>query len=175
MAATLLAIAGLAQANPLSFLSTSKSAAATTTQSFMTAGTATTTHSYDAYSQPSGFALNQATLLVQMGASSTASELRINIEYSHDNIDWFEDGGTLANNFATSSKPFDISQVNQFKLTFASSTPGGLSTVGDATTTRAILVKTPTRFMRAVFTLAAGSAGANVWSEWVPIKEASEK
>ena len=174
MFATFFGLFSLAGANPLKFPGTSKSAEATTTVSYLWTGNGTTTSpTLDAYSQPSAFAHNEATLFIQMGASSTASSMNINIEYSHDNIEWYEDGGTYS--VASTSKPFDISQVNQLRMTFASSTPNGLAAgASDATTTRAVKIATPTRYVRAVFTLVTGAAGANVWSEWVPIKEVSE-
>lgn len=164
-----------ASANPLRFGTIMKSATATSTVSYMTAGAATTTSpTLDAYAQPSGFALDRATLLVQYGASSTASILDINVEYSQDGVDWFEDGGNVNFESSTTTRPFFLTEVSKFRLSFASSTPGGMATAGDATTTRAVIVETPTRYVRAVFTVPVGAADGNVWSAWVPIRETSE-
>lgn len=180
MIATALGLAHVAGANPLRFPPTSKSAAATTTLSYLTAGTATTTHQYDSYqitslSNPSAFALDRALLLIRLSASSTPATLRAYIEYSQDGIDWYQDGGTNADGFATTTKPIDISQPAAYDLRFASTTAGhGLPGATSATTTRAILVKTYSRFVRAVFTVPAGSQPVNVWSEWVPVRQASE-
>ena len=172
---TAIGVVGIASANPLRFGSTSRSATATTSPTYMTSGTATTTSpTLDAYVQPSGFALDRATLLVRMGASSTASILNINIEYSHDAVDWYEEGGTLVNGYATTSNPFYLTPVKNYVMNFASSTPG-LGTLGSiGTTTRAIKVETPTRYVRAVFSIPVGASASNVWSEWVPIRETSE-
>ena len=173
---TALGIALVARANPLIFPSTSKSAAATTTHSYLTAGTATTTHQYDAYSQPSGFALDRAMLLIQHSASSSASVLRTYIEYSQDGQDWYQDGGTIADGYASTTKPFYLSAVQSYDNQFASTTAGWRSPGNRAaTTTRAILVKTYTRFIRAVFVAPVGSDPSGVWSEWVPVRQHSEK
>ena len=182
IAATILGIMNVASANPLRFPNTLRSATATSTVNYMAAGVGTTTSpTLDAFAQsstssgqPSAFAHDYATLFVQMGASSTVSALRINIEYSHDNMDWYEDTGSYYSGYATTTKPFDVGQVAQFHLGFASSTPGRVATEGDATTTRAIKIATPTRYVRAIFSVPAGAEGANVWSEWVPIKQTSE-
>lgn len=172
---TALGLALVVQANPLKFANTSKSATATSTTTYITAGTATTTHQHDAYAQPSGFALNQAMLFIRHSASSSASVLRIYIEYSQDGVDWYQDAGTNSEGYASTTKPFDISRIQSFDNQFASTT-AGWRTPGQfaATTTRAILVKTYTRFVRAVFVVPAGADPAGVWSEWVPIREVSE-
>lgn len=172
---TALGIALIAKANPLKFPSTSKSATATTTVSYMTAGVATTTHQYDAYSQPSGFAVDHATLFVSQYASSTASAIDINIEYSQDGIDWYQNGGGFTDAYASTTKVFDIEQTSKMRFGFASSTAGLPSPVAKlATTTRAVSVQTPTRFVRAIFSVPVGSTPTAVWSEWVPIRQVVE-
>lgn len=170
-----LSVFGVARANPLFFAVTTQTATATTSPSYMTAGTATTTLTLDTYSSGNSRAAYSATLLIQLAASSTATTLRTNIEYSQDGVDWYQDGGSLFPNFATTSKPFDIGQVNQFSLTYASSTAGlGAVPASQATTTRAVKINTPTRYVRAVFTLPTGSAAGAVWAQFVPIKEVAE-
>lgn len=176
MFVTAMGIALVAKANPLKMPATSRSATATTTVTYMTTGRATTTNQYDAYQQsatvPSAYALDKATLFIFMSGSSTASTLRTYIEYSQDGTDWYQDGGTLAEAYATTTKLYDISQVQGYTLNFASTTAGWASPKAlSATTTRAITVKTPTRFVRAVFVVPVGSDPLAVWSEWVPIRQ----
>lgn len=165
-----------ASANPLRIGTSQRSATATTTVVAMTPGTATTTNTYDAYSQPSGFALNRATLFVQLGGATVpTATMNINFEYSNDGVDWYEVAGGYNFGWATSTKPFDLAQVFQYKFNFASSTAGlGVVPLTDATTTRAILVDTPTRYVRAIFSVPPGASNVNVWSEWVPLRETSE-
>lgn len=175
MLITAFLLVSVVEANPLRFGTSSKSATATTTATYISAGNATTTHAYDAYAQPSGFALDQAMLLFQHSASSTLSKVRVNIEYSQDGIDWYQDGGTSANGYATTSKPYNLTQVMQYENAFASTTAGlGAPAANAATTTRALLVKTYTRFVRAVFTVPTGDGAAAIWSEWVPVRQTSE-
>lgn len=165
-------VTGIAKANTLLFPYTTSTATATTTPSFMTPGTATTTLVLDSYTAPGGYANDAATLFIQLSSSSTPTALNTNLEYSQDGVDWFEDGGTMAANYATTTKPFDISQVNQFRLNYASSTAGlGPVSATRATTTRALLVKTPTRFVRAIFTIPIGFGNGSVWASWIPNRQ----
>ncbi len=180
---------GVVYGNPLSFLAPLATNTATTSPTYMTAGTATTTICYDSFSATGSctavatgatgrpLSSDRVALLVQMVASSTLTpliQLRVNTEYSQDGIDWYQDGGTAQNNFATTTKPFDISQVPQYNLNFASSTaglgavPAGVTT---ATTTRIIVLTTPTRFVRAIFTVPIGSGASNVWAQLVPSRQ----
>lgn len=170
MFATMMSIFTVASANPIRFPASTLSATATTTVTYIWPGRATTTSAtLDAYTAPSPFANNYATLLVQMGASSTVSTLGINFEYSQNGNDWYEDAGMFSGGNATSTNY--VLAVRQVQLKFASSTPAGLATAGNSTTTRAIKVETPVRYVRAIFTVLPGTAGANVYYEWVPARE----
>lgn len=168
---------GQALANPLFFPATVQTSTATGTPAYMTAGTATTTLTWDSYQAVGNYTgtLNSA-LLIQLAASSTATILRVNIEYSQDGIDWYQTNGLFVPQFSTSTSPtIDLGQVNQYSLAFASSTAGlGNISGSQATTTRALPVKVPTRYVRAVFTLATGSTPGAVWGQFVPIKERAE-
>lgn len=162
-------------ANPTFFPVTVQTSSSTTSPAYMTAGTATSTLTLDTYSSGNPRGASKAALLIQLVASSTATVLRTNIEYSHDGIDYYQDGGTMIDGFSTTSKPFDIGQVNQFTFTYASSTAGlGSTTPSQSTTTRAVRINTPTRFVRAVFTIPVGSAAGAVWAQFVPNKEVAE-
>lgn len=162
-------------ANPLQFKPAVATSAASTTVSYMQTGRATTTLVYDSYAAGQPYATDKATLFLSFTGSSTASVLNTDIEYSQDNIDWYQDGGTMQENFSTSSKPMDISQVSQFKWTFASSTAGlPANPASNATATRALLLKTPTRYMRAVFSMPAGSASGAIWAQFIPARQSSQ-
>lgn len=164
-----------ASANPLQTAPTTQTSTATTSPAYMTAGNATSTLLFDSYGSGTPKISDQATLLIQFSASSTVSVLNTNLEYSQDGIDWYQDGGVMENNFATTTKPFSITQVNQFSLQFASSTAGlPANKLTDSTTTRAIFVRTPTRFVRAVFTLPVGSTPGGVWAQWLASRQVSE-
>lgn len=161
-----------AKANPIQ-LATPSNTSATTSVSYMTAGTATTTYSYDSYSQGNPTRPYEAALLINFTGSSTSATLNINIEYSQDGIDWYQDGGSLYNAYATSSKPFDVGTVNRFTYTYTTQ-GAGLAAGTNATSTRLVLVKTPTRYVRAVMTLPTGSAAGAVWATFIPSKERAE-
>lgn len=177
LAIILLAGVVAVKASPSAFLPTTQSASATTTVSYLTPGTATTSLIYDSFSINNSGSVNKtqltdmATLFIQLAASTTATKLNINLEYSQDGIDWFQDGGNIQNGFATTSKPFDIGQVSQYNFSFASSTAGlgGAATIG--TTTRAISVRVPTRYLRAVYSLAIGGGNGAVWSQIIPSRQ----
>lgn len=167
--------ANIASANtllfvPVTYLNSSATTTAGTT--YITAGTATTTFQLDTTALPGGFANDAATLLVRFtSTTSPTAILNINVEYSQDCIDWYEDGGVQVNSFATTTKPFYLA-VNQFVFNFASTT-AGLAAPGAqfATSSRALLIKTPTRCTRAVFSVPIGSNPAAVFAEWVPIRQ----
>ena len=165
------------KANPIFFSTPISTATATTSPTWITAGTATTTLTYDSF-LPNGSATTgayQAALLYQLVATSTLPAMNINFEFSDDGIDWYQNGGTATFTFATSSKPYDLSQVLQFRHNFASSTAGlGAITPTSATTTRIVVFPTPLRFSRAIFTVPTGSGQVAVWARIVPIKERAE-
>src|SRR5437870_5803479 len=103
-----LAPAGVAFANPSYFANGTSTAAATTTKAFMTPGTATTTTPvFDSYAQTAAGGLttksDYAGLLVRLSASSTATVLSVNVEYSQDGIDWYRNFVVDPNQIATSS------------------------------------------------------------------------
>lgn len=161
------------KANPTFAPVTVQTATATSTITYMSPGVATTTLTLDTYSSGNPRLAYNATLLIQFVGTSTASILNTNIQYSQDGIDWYQDGGSLTNNFATTTKPFDIGQVNTFNYTFSSTSPS-LGAAISATSTRAVRVNTPTRYVRALFTMPIGSANGAIWAQFVPIKEVAE-
>lgn len=170
-----LGVTARVRANPLQFKPTTQTATATTSPAFLKAGAATSTLPFDAYATGQPYASDYATLFIQLAASSTSTTLNTDIEYSQDGIDWYQDGGTIENNFATTTKPFSITAVNEYQWTFSSSTAGlGAVSSSNATSTRALLIRTPTRYVRAVFTLPIGSAAGAVWGQWQPVRQATQ-
>lgn len=163
-----------AQANPTGFSCPAygPNGIASTSISYMTAGTATTTLVYDTYcvagsNQPNNGntnATNLLSLLTQFNASSTASILGITAEYSQDGVDWYQD------NYIASSTlgAYPIALPNSYSWTFASSTIKGLPNAGNLVG-KLTRLYAPTRYIRVVYTL-TGTAGA-VWGEILPIKE----
>lgn len=144
----------------------------TTSPTYITAGTATSTLNCDAYTLASNninpLAMDSAVLLMNFTGSSTASIVNINFEYSNDNIDWYQDGFSAS---ATTSSVVSIGTTRSLSWTFASSTAGLGNTLGNSTTTKAVPVPVPTRYVRAIFTMPAGSAAGAVWAQIIPKKE----
>lgn len=173
LAATLLFMfASPIHANPGGFPPGAKSAVATSSVNFLTPGTGTTTTTYDSYNingtnQPTtGLTsdTDSATLLVQFVGSSTSAVLGISYEYSQDGVDWYKDSTTLS----TTTVAANITTPNSLSWTYAGLTLGGAGGTS-ATTTRILSVGTPTRYVRAVFTM-TGANGA-IWDQFVPKKQ----
>jgi hypothetical protein len=149
------------------------SASATTTLSYMAAGTATTTNVFDTQ-LGSATGMDTAVFMLQFTGSSTASILNVAFEYSPNNgidcvtnetaCDWYSD--TLYQNFyATSSQPIIASSLNSYRITFASTTVGGVGGTSYRTN-RVLAVPTPTRYIRAVMTIPIGALSGAVWTEF---------
>lgn len=179
-------IANPAWANPTGWGTTAQSASATTSPSFMTPGTATTTVVYDSFqingtnqSQggSSAFATDEAVLLVQMTASSTFTQMNISFEYSNDRVDWYQDNLlAMPAQEATTTPTRSIASANSVVWRYASSTPGqGVVSATNNLDMKALTVPTPTRYVRAIFTLATTSGAfidnGAVWAQFVPKKE----
>lgn len=174
-----------AGANPSFFIVGQATATATTTLTFMTAGTATTTVVQTATNNGNTMGLNAATLLVQFTGSSTASSLNLTFEYANSDAgvdcsvtptacDWYKDGllGAAAV-VSTTTQALNLGTVANYTLPFASTTVGGL--IGIATrTTRIINVQTPAQYVRAVFTLPIGSLNGGLYAKFLPTKERPE-
>ncbi len=171
----LLGMAGTAHANPSIFAGATSTAAATTTVSYMTPGAGTsTTPVYDAYAATfSGGQVAKADyagLLVQFTGSSTATVLNATVEYSHDGIDWYRNFVIDPNQTGTTTAPvFSLANPFSFRWQFASSTVGGAAQTATNRSTAALLIPTPFRFTRVVFSMIGGNGA--VWAQLVPIKE----
>jgi hypothetical protein len=137
-----------------------KTATATTSVNYISAGNATTTLTCDAYNMDDKIAeykaIDSATLAIQFIASTSASILNTSIEYSTDGIDWFEN---------------NLSELSTTTYALSITTPQTITLSGNTTssTTRKIVsVETPTRYVRAVFTVPVGAASSSIWAEFIP-------
>ena len=173
-------------ANPTTFTQSAKTSIATTSPVFQTAGNGTTTVVYDAEGvsgtnqtnngNSNAYAADQAIALVQFTASSTSSTLKLNVEYSDDGIDWYQDTPSNPNGYASTTFPVDLGVVPQYSWKFASSTLGGVAvSASNNRDTRALTLFTPSRFTRIVATCAAGGTNCGVWIQILPRKQAVTK
>ncbi len=176
MLGLLLLVSGIftrVEASPSYFPPPVKTSTATTSPVYMTPGTATSTLTFDSYYQSTlsqNTKTDSAVLLTQFAGISLTSVLAINVEYSEDGVDYYKDD---LNSFSATTSPTTsyLNANNTFTWTFASSTPGGagVTAATGATSTKAINIPTPTRFMRVIYSI-TGANGA-VWGELVPTKE----
>lgn len=141
---------------------------ATTSVSYMTAGTATSTVTLDG-GCGSAQGADSAALMVQFAGSSTAAVLNADIEYSQDNVDWYATGYAGASDAVSASTSPSITSAQQYIFNFASSTINRSITTNanSATSTRIVRIAMPTRYVRAVFSLPVGSTNGAVWAEFV--------
>lgn len=153
---------------------TSSGTTDTTTINYMTPGTGTTTITYDTYLSVQGGIPNNlsaaATLAlgIQFHASSSNSILAWRYEYSTDNIDWYSDDAQIAGS-ATTSPTYAVKTFSENYWSFATSTGG--TSQSDKGMKLVRNIPTPTRYIRVVFYVPAGSANAAVWGEFLPKKE----
>lgn len=167
--------ATIAHANPSFFAPQAVSATATSTLTYIIPGTATTTIVYDAYnlngtnqSSPSdSVAADGVTLAVQLTASSTNTALAINLEYSQDNIDWYQ---SELSTQATTTPVQNVTIAQSYLWAFASTTPGMGAPAGTRQM-KVISVQTPVRYVRAVFTIPVGSTNGAIWAAFIPKKQ----
>jgi len=154
--------ANLAGANPSFFSRGTATATATSTLRTQTPGTGTSTVNLSALVSGNTQTLDSAQLLVQWIGSSTASTLKINIECSDDNIDFYQNCG---GGVATSTI---------FVMAYASTTSlggQGLSelpkTFGAVVNTIVYTVNTPLRNVRAIISTPIGSLNNMVWAQFI--------
>lgn len=167
-----------ARANPSFFLHSNTTATATTTLSYMTGGTATSTEVFDTGAGAAGSA-DTATLLVQFVGSSTASTLNIDIEYADaagvdcvvtpSGCDWYRNN---ISNQATTTFVQSLNSRQSYTLPFASSTQGNGVVLNTNREPVILTVPTPTRYVRAIFSLAAAGTNGAVWKNFVGKRQA---
>jgi ABC-type phosphate transport system substrate-binding protein len=148
---------------------------ATTTppfNSFLKYGVSTTTTVVlDSYAAGTQSALDSASIAIQLMSSTTPPTLKWRYEYSQDAIDWYSEDVELNTNATTT---IHVRDFKEHSWLFASSTAGTsgqlAGTTEFATSSRALKlvnVPTPTRYVRAVFYLASGSADARLFYQWI--------
>lgn len=120
-----------------------------------------TTPILDSWAAGTGNALDSATLLVQFTATSTPPTLKWRYEYSQDAIDWYAEDIELTTNASTTVHVRDFAEHS---WVFASTTAG---TASNSRILKKIDVKTPLRYVRAVFYLPSDSSNAAIFTQWV--------
>lgn len=126
------------------------------------ATSSTVTLTCDSYALSTGLvdptAIDTSILAVQFRAPQATNQLTIAMQYSIDGIDWYDDNlGIVAS--TTGNIVIDPKHTYTWIA-------GGTST-----TSKVIEIKTPTRYMRAVFTAAANFATSTVYAEFAPKKQ----
>lgn len=147
-----------------------KTATATSTLAFLTPGTGTTTLAYDTYTDGLSTADSMALLVRLTASSSPNTVLNIKQEFSQDGIDWYQNSQPTIIQNATTTSAVDLSMVPLYSWRFASSSIGGVIGASNSDT-RIIPVKSPTRFTRFIFTMAAGGANGSIWANILPVKQ----
>ncbi len=152
---------------------------ATTSVSYMTAGTATTTYYFDSQANGNPNGANSATLLWQFTASSTNSTQDMYLEYAHagescitapTSCDWYYHATSTVSNPS-------VAATSYFARWQFASTTTGLGTSGASRGLREIEIPTPTRYARVMFVIPSSLIGAGtasssaVWAEIVAKKE----
>lgn len=153
-----------AKANPSFFNRKGTNATlATSTQAFITPGAATSTLTYD-LGLGAAQGADSAILALAFTGSSTPSNsalatttYNVSIEYSQDGIDWYGDGM-----FPSTTTPnVGVGAAKTHSITLGTQTTGG-SLIGSTTPTRVLFeVPTPTRYVRAVFSIPLQLNGTN--------------
>lgn len=174
-----LAVAGTASA-AVFFAPGTSTSAATSTPAYMTPGNATSTITYNTYSNTSdplagvsgttpANAANFVTLLGAFTGSSTNAVLKITPEYSQDGIDWYKGYGILVPISTTTPNPtYAYSYVDSITFPYASTTSNG-ATGTQAVDRFAIKVPVPTKNIRFVVSLTG--ANGSFWGQVVPSKQ----
>lgn len=153
----------VAKANPSFFTrQATNTSFATTTVAFMSAGAATTTLAMDLGAGTAQGA-DSAVLLQQFTGSTTAASLYTTIEYSQ--------GVAGVDCVATQAA------CNWFLGSATTTTATGLRAGGGisvaSTTLTAVTVTTPTRYVRAVFSIPAGGVSGAVYAEFAAKRQAN--
>lgn len=163
------AVVPIVKANPSLFAPTKATAVATTTLSYLSPGAATTTLSYDSLDGDSS-KIDELTLAIQYTASTTGPTLKLRFEDSPDNINWYPRSEFHNTNATTTLLSGNFSE---YQLTVATTTDNG----GSGTSARihtSFTVKSPMRYVRAIFYVPASGGNGGLWAQFIPIKEDSE-
>lgn len=150
---------------PLTIGTTTPASASSTlaTYSIIRAGAATSTSQIlNSYAAGTYGSLDSAVLFIQATATGTAPIVKWRYEYSQDAIDWYSESIETTTNATTTV----VSQTaKEYQWAWASTTAGTAN--GTSTNFKMVNVPTPTRYVRAVFYLPAGSANVAIFNQWV--------
>ena len=150
-------------ANPSTFTNIQLTAA-TTTPVFMSPGLATTTLTMDSQNT----AYDNASLLIQVTGSGTPATLQWQYQFSSDGVDWYEETANLAASTATSTQE---TRTNVIHSWIHASTSGPFVSSVSPRALKLVTVPTPTRFIRVVFYLPAGSPNGALWAQFTNKKQ----
>lgn len=149
--------------------------AASTSITYMASGTATTTLTCDLYRTASGTLSNLISdivdLNIQLTASRTATILMIDVEYSMDNVDWYQNSIDPVGVEFTVGNPLDISTRLFFQWQYASSSFPGQDAPASTTDRghKTLRVPVVARYVRAIFTMKGGNGA--IWAEFIPKRQ----
>lgn len=167
LALALISVFSIAQANPtyLPPHSACSTSSATSSVSSLSTSTPTVTLTCDAYALSSNLtdptAMTNAVLAMQFRSPQTATVLTVTLQYSEDSVDWYDDNlGALA----TTTGPTFIAPAKTYSWLVGTT----------STSSKMVDVRTPVRYVRALFTPAAGSATSTIWATFIPRKERAE-
>jgi hypothetical protein len=158
-----------ADANPPVSSTCAESGAATSSLSYMTPGTGTTT--VTCLVQPtSSVGASEAYIAINRTASSTASDIKIDTEYSMDGNNWYSNN---TSDLGTTTPQMALAPTQSFIMRFASSTlpGGGQVPVPNNRDARIFKIATPTKYVRVVISVPIGSANSGVYASIITKKE----
>lgn len=172
-----------AHANPLTLSGSWRTAAATSTVTYLTPGLATTTLSFDTYTyangNPTPYKVDSGILEGQFTASTTGSGFRARVEFSEDNIDWYPENvnmlgqGNVEN--ATSTSLFGSAAIYQFQMSTSTATTDGFPGTGNASRIHfSMPMRFPARYVRVVFWARAGDGNGALWAGVIPVKQKAQ-
>lgn len=144
------------------------SAAATSTLSYMTGGTATTTNAFDTQND-GGFPADSATLAFQVTATSTGVDvpkITVRFEDSDDGIDWYSRAVSVNDSYPTTVASTTVMVAPE--MSFLLSTSSANSYFGSGSLTRLhynVPVGARMRYVRAVFYVPIGGGKMGIWSD----------
>jgi len=179
LTASLLIITTVVRANPSQTPPIkSLNSTSTTTQAYMTAGTGTTTITYDSFEVGADTKFDQVTYVFQFHSSGTPAVLNLRPEDSNNGIDWYP--RSLATVTATTSNMVGTYRDYSFPIATTTATLGGSGVASSsvlgitARVHNSITIDAPMRYVRIKAYLPAGSGPGAMWSAIVPIKEKSQ-
>lgn len=166
-----------ADANQSYFTISQLNSSATTTQVYITAGTATTT--LNAANGDGSTALESAIVNFQITSSTTPPSLSIRPEVSRDGIDWYPMPQALNLNATTTlmtAGSMDYKWTGMASSTdmAGSGTPEATSTVSNLHGARyhgSLILSTPEPYVRVKFYVPAGAPAISLWASIIGKKE----